>query len=890
MSAGSSHEQETRADPVITAPAESAGPTTPSEELSRSAAAERARERRLEKNRPAKLGRYHLLELVGSGGMGVVWGAWDPELDRRVAIKLVHPTLRAARERILGEGQALARLSHPNVVPVYDVGVVDDQLYIVMEWVRGRTLRAYGKEPRRVRDIVAVYRAAGAGLAAAHRAGLIHRDFKPDNAILGDDGRVRVVDFGLARGEVKTRGDVPVTPQRGVPVTRGAGTPRYMAPEQLVANQLTPAVDQYAFGAALREALAGRAADGTRAVLPRWLDEIATRSTAVDPASRYPSMDALLDALARDPAAVRRRRLLVAGAIGAAAGAFVVGQLRSGETAVERCAGGADVITKVWSDGARARVVDHLCGLGPYGNQEAARLEEKLRSYSTAWAAAHRDACLAQSRGELTPALYERSLACLTRGRVAFETIVDLLSSVESDGVPGAVVAARGLPTPERCALEAPFSTVPLPTAEIASEAADVANDVERARTLVTAQSATMREVAAAAAARADQLRYPPLVARAQLVLGRALQPEAARNAIGPYQRARSIALEVGDYAMAVEAYARELFALAVSPRTESPPIEAEPGAIAMAESLAKGLDPRGAFARALLYNNLGALRYTLGDRDGARAAYERALEATQAVDGQRYEIVQAWANLGRMSRSGPERAEYFTKGIAAIERELGPDHPETLAMRISAAIMVENPHASVAALREPCEARARLHPHIPLKIDDCMYSLGWMLEELGNTTEARSAFDRIHTDPHVAPLAAGYLLLLDGKLEEAATRMVALADELDRHTDYWVKYRAADARLLVASSELGLRHRDVAIRQLQRTLETLDSMAKVLGNSALYRRRRARVEFLLARALATTDHAAAVQYAVRAADWFRTAGGYEARLAEMNALITGSP
>src|SRR5258705_13339694 len=134
------------------------------------------------KREHVKLGRYHLLELVGAGGMGVVWGAWDPELERRVAIKLVKATLQARRDRMLREGQALAKLSHPNVVPVYDVGVVDDQGYLVMEWVRGENLRAYCKQPRTVREIVSVYRAAGEGSFSAHSAGLIDSDFKPDNA------------------------------------------------------------------------------------------------------------------------------------------------------------------------------------------------------------------------------------------------------------------------------------------------------------------------------------------------------------------------------------------------------------------------------------------------------------------------------------------------------------------------------------------------------------------------------------------------------------------------------------------------------------------------------------------------------------------------------------
>jgi hypothetical protein len=881
MVAGTTDERDSRTDPVTVPMGSEAGTTAGGD----------VPEGQRGKQAHAMVGRYHLLELVGSGGMGVVWGAWDPELDRRVAIKVVHPTVQSARERILGEGQALARLSHPNVVPVYDVGVIDDQLYIVMEWVRGRTLRAYCQEPRRVREIVAIYRAAGAGLAAAHRAGLIHRDFKPDNAIVGDDGRVRVVDFGLARGEVQA--DVPggvdslaaSSPASGRVVTRGAGTPRYMAPEQAIGKQLTPAIDQYAFGAALREALAGRDGAAPHAVVPRWLDEITARCTAADPADRYASMDALLDALARNPAIAWRRRLLIAGALGIAAAAFTVGQLRPSGSAIESCAGGADAIAKPWNDATRVRVAAHLRGLGAYGSQQAARLDDELRGYSAIWAAAHRDACLARDRGELTPSLYERSLGCLTRARVGFETVVELLMSVQASGLADAVVAARGLARPERCAFEAPLSTLALPAREIASAAATVADDVERARTLVTAQSQAMREVATAAAERAEQLGYPPLIASAQLALGRALVLRDGANAVLALRRAQSVAFELGDLAMAVEAYAREVSAIAIFDH-ELPAGAADAiGAGPMAEAIARGLDQRGAFARALLYNNLGALRDKRGDRAGARAYYQRALDAGQAIDGERHEIVQAWGNLARLSDSAREQADYLARGTAALERELGPDHPETLAFRIAAAVLIENPHASVAALREPCEARARLHPHLGDKIDDCKYSLGWALED----GEAQAAFAEIRVDGVLEQLADGYRLWLDGKLADVGRAMIDLANDLDERSDLLMRYRSVDARLLIALSQLGRGERELAISHLERIVATLDDTAQVMGATAAHRRRRARVEASLARALVATDRAAARQHAARAADWFRTAGGYDAQLAEMTA-ISGSP
>ncbi|HLL24292.1 MAG TPA: serine/threonine-protein kinase, partial [Kofleriaceae bacterium] len=265
-----------------------------------------------------RFGRYQLLECAGAGGMGAVWSAWDPELERRVAIKVMHVESAAARDYMLREGQALAQLSHPNIVPVYDVGSVGDRVYLVMEWIAGVTLRAYVSEPRTVKELVAVYMAAGTGVAAAHRAGIVQRDFKPDNVMIGEDGRVRVLDFGLARGE------------EGVI----AGTPRYMAPEQARGEEVTPAADQYAFGVALHEALA------KRGELPAWLAAIVTRATAAEPAARYPDMDALLAALSRDPARLWRRRAAVAGAVLAAGTAFAIGTLRADEPVA--CTGAVD--------------------------------------------------------------------------------------------------------------------------------------------------------------------------------------------------------------------------------------------------------------------------------------------------------------------------------------------------------------------------------------------------------------------------------------------------------------------------------------------------------------------------------------------------------------------
>ncbi len=309
--------------------------------------------------RGATIGRYIVLDRVGEGGMGVVYSAYDPELDRKVAVKLLR-TARARgdggdrRARLLREAQALARLAHPNIVAVHDVGALGEQVFIAMELVGGQTLRAWQKAaPRDWRETLGVYRQAAQGLAAAHALGIVHRDFKPDNAIVDGDGRVRVVDFGLARSadEVEpvaalvssssaAAPDWEATPDgaraaMSATLTRTGtllGTPGYMAPEQ-DGGRAQASADQFSFCVALYEALygqlpyrgetiaelrasieEGKPADPPRASqVPGWLHQALLRGLAPAPGERHASMEALLAALGRDP--LPRRPWLVAGVL-----------------------------------------------------------------------------------------------------------------------------------------------------------------------------------------------------------------------------------------------------------------------------------------------------------------------------------------------------------------------------------------------------------------------------------------------------------------------------------------------------------------------------------------------------------------------------------------------
>jgi predicted Ser/Thr protein kinase len=392
------------------------------------------------------LGRYRLERELGAGGMGVVHAAFDPDLERRVALKVLRTAQGGeARQRLLREARALARLTHANVVTVHEVGSANGRDYVAMELIEGETLADWLKAaPRSEAEIIGAFSAAGRGLAAAHAAGLVHRDFKPHNVLRRKDGRIVVTDFGLARGievaleletTLRAKGQAQPAAADNTPSSLSGltetgsvlGTPAYMAPEQWSGDSVGPAADQFAFCVALWEALAGerpfrgatlealhaqvrrgpRELDDSK--LPRRLRAPLKRGLDPEPARRWPNMDALLAAVSR---AERPRGvlLMIAGAALAATGvgyAVVASDDADSTLAVPTCELPVLEPAEVWSTAIANAVRDRT----------SSEIMRRFDADIAAWQAARSVAC-----GLDTP-MRARRLACLDGVIARFDAV-----------------------------------------------------------------------------------------------------------------------------------------------------------------------------------------------------------------------------------------------------------------------------------------------------------------------------------------------------------------------------------------------------------------------------------------------------------------------------------
>ncbi|MBX7080161.1 MAG: serine/threonine protein kinase [Nannocystaceae bacterium] len=523
--------------------------------------------------RGSAIGRYLVLDVIGRGGMGTVVLADDPELDRRIALKLVDASGREHAE-ILREAQALARLSHPNVVAVHDVGRDGERVYIAMEYVRGQTLRAWqSARPRAIDEILAVYLAAGRGLAAAHAAGVVHRDFKPDNAIVGEDGVVRVLDFGLATTELpQPRTDEEVSAERSDPEHRAAklrGTPAYMAPEQRLGLAIGPAADQYAFALALLEALCGQRplplapAALTRGealvpppaatTVPARLRRALLRALATAAHERFASMTQLLDALQLASPRRRRTRALVATALaGLAATSF--GLARLTDTTTSECGDTHAILDAVWGAQPREAVMQAFAAADvPWAATTRTTAMAGIDAWAASWAETREATCVAAFRShELDAGEARRRIDCLDDHLERTRALVELFAAGDPDVLARAVDSTAALPEPQVCTEAASFDDgMPPPdTREQLEEVRRIRAALSQAEELAAAHRYdAARELAEQLLRDATASGYEPIRVRALRVRARA-EADPARS-VELHLVAIAAAIAIGDRALA---------------------------------------------------------------------------------------------------------------------------------------------------------------------------------------------------------------------------------------------------------------------------------------------------------------------------------------------------
>jgi tetratricopeptide (TPR) repeat protein len=699
------------------------------------------------------IGRFVVVGLVGRGGMGEVYAAYDPELDRKVAVKVVRPRMSGARDdhgRLLREAQAIAKLSHPNVVVVYDVGTIDERVFIAMEFVEGRTIGEWlrAEKPSR-HGILDVFMKAGAGLAAAHQAGLVHRDFKPDNVMIGTDGQVRVMDFGLARpvqvdetsiAEVEPSDETQSAPsgtsggylranltQTGVRL----GSPAYMAPEQFLGTKTDARTDQFSFCVALYEALYGERPFVGQTVLqlqlgvlegrlrpmpassrvPGWIRRILLRGLSTAPDARFPSLDALLEALSNDPAK-RARKWVFAGTTLALVVAAVGVTRTVASNQRTMCTAGGAHFEGIWDVGpgsSERKGLIHRAFLSTgrsYAELAYTRVAHLFDQYVARWTGMYREACEATHvRGEQSQEVLDLRMSCL-RDRIAnAKALSDVFAAADAQVVENAVSAAAALPSLESCADVALLRAVVKPP-----EDPQTRRKVDDLRTQL-AQVIALRDSGQCARAlpMADNLitqtrivNYQPLLAEALFAAGQ-------------------LGSECSDFAQTLARF-KEAHTLAVASHSDE------------VAAMAASLIPSFAINR-LEQVQVAREWLIVAQGDAARLRRETIANAM---------LAQAEGTLAVNDHDYGHAIEAADRSIAITRRLLGPDDPLTISWQLNKGLWQESAGRLEEALKTDVEGRQQWeriigadHARVPL-----MWSNeGEVLNLLGRHHDAEIAY-----------------------------------------------------------------------------------------------------------------------------------------------------
>ena len=732
---------------------------------------------------PSRLGHFEIVGSLGVGGMGIVFEGRDTVLERRVALKLLLPSRsggHVAPARLLREAQALAKLSHPNVVTVFEVGMAGADPFIAMELVEGHTLLAWIDAQRTWREVLDMFIAVGHGLAAVHALGLVHRDFKPSNVLIDRRGVPKLGDFGLV-----TSVDEPATAlgsgdlvamhtltQSGSVL----GTPAYMAPEQRLGTCVDQRADQYSFAKSLLEALP----DGA----PMTLQPILSRAIADEPKDRFPDMESLLEALAR----VRRgnrARWVAAGAtlavISALAVAWGFGRAQS---AVEPCPRPTDRLAKVWGPVRRAALQAHLTAIDPsLGAQRFTVATGVLDRGGERWLDQRVDTCQAERANRQSGELLDRRMSCLDRALLEIdETAAVLERTTDRTTLDDAMRAAIGLPALDDCAdVAALLELLPRPTNPVRRSEADalakesVAIDV--ALRTGGIKTTNVSDRAHAAVARARRLGDPETLARAlRSLAGIQRELEAGAPLDDTLREAITQASAAHDDRLVSELWSNLLLILGTERKIE----EARTLLPAAEAALARTRSTTELYVKFLDSKSIALS--SGGDGPGALAALATAAKmlddagAASPLSPVHSLVVTIKAQTATAQGAAghfAEAARGFREVIPLATAQYGTDHPAVMQIHFNLGVTLRRTGDNEGALAEFREAarigEARLVPSPSLAEE--IFAVGSTQVALGKQEDAIPALKRAVDmdratlppgDPRLAdalsPLAAAYI------------------------------------------------------------------------------------------------------------------------------------
>lgn len=768
-----------------------------------------------------RLGRYTVLGRLGSGAMGIVHEAYDEVLERRVALKFLSGQLAgsaSARARVLDEAKAMARVSHQNVAQVYEAAAVEDRVFIAMELVQGPPLSRWLSDPPGGRDIwavLAVFSAAGLGLAAAHAAGVVHRDFKPDNVLLTAGDQPKVVDFGLAGTLDLARDDEHRTAKASMTMS-GVGTPLFMAPEIFAGRTADEKSDQFSFCVALYLALygeqpfpghsfqelsanvaAGRLRETpTRGPVPARVRRAVLRGLLADSAERWPSMDALVQALKRARTARGKRRLVVgAGGIALLGGALGAVLAQPGDPS---CSDLDAELAGVWDGPTRKEAAQNI-GRSPlpYAERTLELTLDQLDGYAERWTDARAELCVAAGAEDASAAgsdLLGRRFACLGDARRDLLAASSFLRSAAGQEDPEALVRmADGLADLARCSTpKALMEDIGRPPEALRHTVGLVRDELAAARTARLARALGPAEQALARAENLAQgVEYRPL--RGELSFERAwghYEAQELELSAEQFKLAFRDAMTLGRVRMAARAAHGMAFVLQHGlDRLQAAEVYAElSGDLAQREGSSK--------LRAWSALRLADLALSRGELEVAQASTDTAFALYGTVDNSRDTALAATlhsvAGEILLTRGQFQEAEAAFRSAFEINLEaLGPSHPSTARSQANLAKPVGDQgrlEEALEILEESHRALEAVYPATHHVVVNIRQNLAVTHLHLGRADEAEAGFREVLatiqlSESHFETLRVrrnlAATLTAQGRFYEAATEARAVLEEL---------------------------------------------------------------------------------------------------------------